>query len=350
MDKKTKIICTVSDRMCDESFIRSLYERGMNIVRINSAHTTLDGAQTIVDNVRNVSGDIRILIDTKGPEIRLTDTDIPDGIKVREGEIIEFRNNVGFNSSRRHLNTNCPTFVNDVPVGSSILIDDGSIGLLVTDKDDARLICRVMNQGIIKGRKSVNVPDVHISLPALTERDLMYVNWAVDQSLDYIVHSFVRTSEDLHEIRKVILQRQSEIQVISKIENQEGINNIDDILEHSYGIMIARGDLGVEIPIERLPVIQRRIVSKCHEKERMVIIATQMLHSMIENPRPTRAEVSDVANAIFQKVDAVMLSGETANGKYPLEAVDMMRKIIYEVENSYILCYLCDGKFNKHHA
>lgn len=350
MDKKTKIICTISDKMCDESFIRALFERGMDIVRINSAHTTLESAQTIVNNVRNVSGNIKILIDTKGPEIRLTETDIPDGIKVREGDIVEFRNNVGFNSSRRHLNTNCPTFVNDVPIGASILIDDGSIAFLVTDKDKERLVCQVMNPGIIKGRKNVNVPDVHISLPALTERDMMYVNWAVDQNLDYIAHSFVRTSEDLKEITRIITERHSDISVISKIENQEGIDNIEDILDHSFGVMIARGDLGVEIPLERLPIVQRSIVAKCHEKNRMVIIATQMLHTMIENPRPTRAEVSDVANAIFQRVDAVMLSGETANGKYPLEAVDMMRKIILEVENSYILCYLCGGKFKRNHA
>lgn len=338
MDKRTKIICTISDKMCDEGFIRALFERGMNIVRINSAHSTLDGAQMIVNNVRKVSDIIEILIDTKGPEIRLTDTDIPDGIKVREGETVEFRNNVGFNSSHRHLNTNCATFVEDVPVGASILVDDGTIGFLVTDKDEDRLICRVMNSGIIKSRKNVNVPDVYISLPALTERDVTYVRWALGMDLDYIAHSFVRNSTDLNEIRRLIDETGSGIRIISKIENQQGIDNIENILKHSYGVMIARGDLGVEVPMERLPVIQRTIVHKCHEMGRMVIIATQMLHTMIENPRPTRAEVSDVANAIYQHVDAVMLSGETASGRYPLEAVDIMRRIILEVENSYILC------------
>ena len=332
------IICTISDRMCDEAFIRALYERGMNIVRINSAHSTPEGAQMIVNTVRNVSDNIGILIDTKGPEIRLTDTDIPDGIKVREGETIEFRNDIGFISSRNHLNTNCATLVNDVPTGAFILIDDGSISMIVTDKDDYRLICRVLNPGIIKGRKSVNIPNVHISLPALTERDVRYVRWAIDQNLDYLAHSFVRTAQDLDEINKLISNYRSGIKVISKIENQQGIDNISEILEHSQGIMIARGDLGVEVPLERLPVIQRKIVHKCHEMDKMVIIATQMLHTMIENPRPTRAEVSDVANAIYQHVSAVMLSGETASGRYPLEAVDIMRRIILEVENSYILC------------
>ncbi len=324
--------------MCDHSFIRGLYERGMNIVRINTAHSSFEGAQMIVDTVRNISDEIDILIDTKGPEIRLTDTDIPDGIRVKEGETVEFRNNAGFNSSHKHLNTNCETFVNDVPVGASILIDDGTIGFLVTDKDSDRLICRVLNSGIIRSRKNVNVPNVHISLPALTERDVSYVRWAISQNLDYIAHSFVRTAEDLDEIRNMISGSRSDIQIISKIENQQGIDNIVGILEHSQGVMIARGDLGVEIPMERLPVIQRMIVHKCHEMGKMVIIATQMLHTMIENPRPTRAEVSDVANAIYQHVSAVMLSGETAYGKYPLEAVDIMRRIILEVENSYILC------------
>jgi pyruvate kinase len=338
MDKKTLIICTISDRMCDEPFIRALYERGMNIVRINSAHSTPEGAQMIVDTVRNVSDNIGILVDTKGPEIRLTDTDIPDGIKVREGETIEFHNDVDFLSSHNHLNTNCATLVNDVPVGASILIDDGSICMTVIDKDNDRLVCRILNSGIIKGKKSVNIPDVHISLPALTERDAAYVRWAIDQNLDYLAHSFVRNAQDLDEINHLIGERRSEIKVISKIENQQGIDNIDGILEHSHGIMIARGDLGVEVPLERLPVIQRKIVHKCHEKNKMVIIATQMLHTMIENPRPTRAEVSDVANAIYQHVSAVMLSGETASGTYPLEAVHIMGSVILQVESSYSLC------------
>lgn len=338
MNKRTKIICTISDQKCNSGLISSLYDRGMNIVRINSAHTTMAGAQMIVDTVRSISKDIQILVDTKGPEIRLTDTDIPDGIKVKEGDIMEFRNNVGFNSSHRYLNTNCASFVEDVPVGASILVDDGTIGFLVIDKGEDRLICRVMNSGIIRSRKNVNVPNVHISLPALTLKDISYVEWAMDQELDFIAHSFVRTSSDLEDIRNMIKEKGSGIEVISKIENQQGIDNVEDILEHSYGVMIARGDLGVEVPMERLPVIQRKIVRKCHDMGKMVIIATQMLHTMIENPRPTRAEVSDVANAIYQRVDAVMLSGETAFGKYPLEAVDIMRRIILEVEKSYILC------------
>lgn len=338
MDKRTKIICTIADNHCDVSFLRTLHEKGMDIIRINSAHSTLEGAQRIADNAREASEDIQLLIDTKGPEIRLTDTDIPDGIRVVRGDMMEFRNNAGFNSSFRYLNTNCSTFVEDVPTGARILVDDGTIEFLVIDKDETRLITKVMNSGIVRSRKNVNVPNVNISLPALTERDISYVRWAISQHFDYIAHSFVRTAEDLLEIKGIIHDTSSDIRLISKIENQQGIDNIEEILKDSYGIMIARGDLGVEIPIEILPVVQRQLVRKCHEADKMVIIATQMLHTMIENPRPTRAEVSDVANAIFQRVGAVMLSGETANGKYPTEAVDIMCRIIHEVEKFDYLC------------
>lgn len=338
MEKRTRIICTISDKMCDDSFIRALYERGMDIVRINSAHSSIHDSQRIVDVVRRISENIEILIDTKGPEVRLTDTDIPDGIRVKEGDVIRFCNDAGFVSSHKCLNTNCSSFVDDVPVGAFILIDDGSIAMTVTDKDNDKLICKVMNEGIIKSRKSVNVPNVNISLPALTEKDKAYVSWAIEQNLDFIAHSFVRSASDLDHIRGMISMAGSGIRLISKIENQQGIDNIDEILRHSHGVMIARGDLGVEVPLERLPIIQRMIVDKCHMNGKTVIIATQMLHSMIESPRPTRAEVSDVANAIYQHVDAVMLSGETANGKFPVEAVDIMRRIIIEVEKSYNLC------------
>ena len=328
--RRTKIICTIAGNRCDVDFLKSLHDRGMNIVRINSAHSTVEGAQMILDNVRKAAGDVKVLIDTKGPEVRLTETELADGIYLKEGVSVEFRDNVGFISSGKILNTNCSSFVKDVPVGASILIDDGTIRLTVIDKDEMRLICIVDVGGILKSHKGINVPNVHLSLPALTERDRTFITWAVSEGVDYLAHSFVRAASDLHEIREVL--GRSSIKLISKIENQQGIDNIEDILMLSYGIMIARGDLGVEVPMERLPVIQRDIVRRCQERDRMVIIATQMLHTMIDNPRPTRAEISDVANAIFQHVDAVMLSGETANGKYPLEAVDIMRRTIIEVE------------------
>lgn len=332
--KKTKIICTISDLNCEVGFIRSLYENGMNVVRINSAHATPEGAQKIVDNVRAVSDRIAILIDTKGPEVRLTKMQESEGIEVRIGRTLYIYDDPEGICSGDTLYTNCSTFVHDVPVGSRILIDDGSVELLVRNKTEERLECSVRNSGVIKGKKSVNVPNVYISLPALTDKDRMFVKWAVDNNIDFIAHSFVRTKEDILEIQKLLDEAKSHIKIIAKIENQQGIDNLEEILINCYGAMIARGDLGVEIPAERIPLLQRDIVNKCRAFRKPVIIATQMLHSMIENPRPTRAEVTDIANAIFQRTDAIMLSGETASGKYPVEAVSTMRKIAMEVEDS----------------
>lgn len=332
--KKTKIICTISDLNCEVGFLRSLYENGMNVVRINSAHATLEGAQKIVDNVRAVSDKIAILIDTKGPEVRLTGMSSPNGIEVRNGDILYIYDGAEEISSEDALYTNCSTFVHDVPVGSRILIDDGSVELLVRTKTEERLECNVRNAGVIKGKKSINVPNVHISLPSLTEKDRIFVHWAIENDIDFIAHSFVRTKKDVLDVQEILDKAGSHIKIIAKIENQQGIDNLEEILIHSYGAMIARGDLGVEIPAEKIPLLQKAIVQKCREYRKPVIIATQMLHSMIENPRPTRAEVTDIANAIFQRTDAIMLSGETASGKYPVESVTTMRKIASEVEDA----------------
>lgn len=334
--KKTKIICTISDTDSSIGFLRELYLNGMNVVRINSAHASIESAQHIVDNVRKVSDRIAILIDTKGPEVRLTAMENSVGFKVKAGDTVIFGNDPKSASSPLLLNTNCRSFVDDVPVGASILIDDGSVELDVVEKDDNRLICRAVDDGAIKGRKSVNVPGVHISLPALTEKDRTFVNWAIDADIDFIAHSFVRNKEDLLEIQEILDSRNSHIKIISKIENQQGIDNIDEILTHCYGVMIARGDLGVEIAAEKIPLIQKKLIQRCRVRKKPVIVATQMLHSMIENPRPTRAEVSDVANAIIQSADALMLSGETAAGKYPVEAVRTMTKIAVETEESIL--------------
>ncbi len=334
--KKTKIICTISDINCSEEFIRELYMNGMNVVRINSAHASIEGAQRIVDNVRKVSDKIGILIDTKGPEVRLTAMDSGVGFIVKTNDTLIFGNDPRKSCSSRMLQTNCATFVQDIPVGASILIDDGSIELRVVAKDEDRLECIAMNDGAIKGKKSVNVPGVHISLPALTEKDKVFLNWAVDAGIDFIAHSFVRNKEDLIEIQSILDERDSHIKIISKIENQQGIDNLDEILTHCYGVMIARGDLGVEIAAEKIPLIQKKLIQRCRMRKKPVIVATQMLHSMIENPRPTRAEVSDVANAILQSTDAIMLSGETASGNYPVEAVRTMSRIAVETEESIL--------------
>lgn len=330
--KKTKIICTVSDNNCDVGFIRSLYENGMDVVRLNSAHASLEGAAKVVENVRKVSDRIAILIDTKGPEIRLTAMDSTVGFVLKQGERIIFPDSTERSCTPTALYTNCVSFVADVQVGSHILIDDGSADLLVIEKHEDRLVCEAMNTAVIKGKKSINVPGVHINLPSLTDKDRAFIDWAIDADIEFVAHSFVRSKEDLREIREIIDRRKSHLKIISKIENQQGIDNLEDILDDCYGVMIARGDLGVEIPAERIPHIQKMIVQKCRARKKPVIVATQMLHSMIENPRPTRAEVTDVANAIAQSTDAIMLSGETAFGKYPVEAVRTMCRIAEESE------------------
>ncbi|MBD9133567.1 MAG: pyruvate kinase [Alistipes indistinctus] len=338
MKKRTKIIATISDQRCDVEFIRSLYEAGMNAARINSAHVTTESAAKVVENVRKVSDRIAIIIDTKGPEIRVTGMapGFETGIKVSRGDMIRIKGSeTNEPSNNEVVYVNDSSIYKDVPVGAAILIDDGELEMEVTEKKDDELICRVKNNGVIKPRKSVNIPNVPINLPSVTERDFEFINWAIDMDIDFIAHSFVRKKEDVLAVKKIIEERNSTIKIISKIENQEGVNNIDEILDETYGIMVARGDLGVEIPAERIPGTQRFLVNKCIESKIPVIIATQMLHTMISNPRPTRAEISDVANAIYQRADAVMLSGETANGDYPVEAVETMARVAAEVEKDH---------------
>ena len=330
--KKTKIICTLSDHRCDVDFLRSLYESGMDVVRLNSAHATIEGAQKIVDNVRKVSDKIAILIDTKGPEIRLTQMEDSAGFLLNEGSEIKIFSSTEGICDASGLYTNCKSFVKDVPVGAHILIDDGSADLLVVEKTEDHLVCKAQNTSVIKGRKSINVPGVSIELPSLTEKDKMFINWAIDADIEFVAHSFVRSKNDLAEINEIIASSNSHLKIISKIENQEGIDNLEEILNECYGVMIARGDLGVEIAAEKIPHIQKAMIQKCRARKKPVIVATQMLHSMIDNPRPTRAEVTDVANAIAQRADAIMLSGETASGKYPVEAVRTMCRIAQESE------------------
>lgn len=331
--KFTKIVATISDKRCDVDFIRELYEEGMNVVRMNSAHLDREGFMKIINNVRAVSHRIAILIDTKGPEVRTTVAE-NDGIILKTGDVVKVAGDASKISSNECIYVNYEYFVRDLKIGDDILIDDGEIDLKVTEKQDSYLVCEVLNDGKIGSRKSVNVPGVRINLPSLTEKDKTNILFAIEQNIDFIAHSFVRSKQDLHDIQEILDAHQSPIKVISKIENQEGVDNIDEILAHSYGIMVARGDLGIEVPQERIPGIQRRLIRKCVKAHKPVIVATQMLHSMIENPRPTRAEVNDIANAIYYRTDALMLSGETAYGKYPVEAVRTMAKIALEAEKT----------------
>lgn len=328
--KQTKIVASISDRRCDVDFIRQLFFAGMNVVRMNTAHATPDGIRTIIRNVRTVSPHIALMIDTKGPEVRTTGVDQP--IEYKTGDVVKIFGRPDMDSSHDIVNLSYPDIAKDVKVGDDILFDDGELDMKVMDIEGPTIVAQVQNDGVLGAHKSVNVPGEHIALPALTEKDHQNILLAIEEDIDFIAHSFVRSADDVLAIQKILDEHNSDIKIISKIENQEGVDNIDEIIDASYGVMIARGDLGIEVPIEKIPGIQRQIIRKCVMKKKPVIVATQMLHTMIKNPRPTRAEVTDIANAIYSYTDALMLSGETASGKYPLEAVKTMAAIAEQAE------------------
>ena len=334
MLKHTKIIATISDQRCEIDFIKSLYEAGMNVVRMNTAHLNEEGLSRIVNNTRAVSNQIGILIDTKGPEIRTTIAKEP--ILFKMGDRVKMIGDPAGETTRDCIYVSYQEFVQDLSVGCDILIDDGDLELKVIEANKDYLVCEVQNESTLGSRKSVNVPGMRVNLPSLTEKDIKNIHWAIDHDIDFIAHSFVRDKQDVLDVQKILDEAQSPIKIIAKIENQEGVDKIDEILEAAYGVMVARGDLGIEVPAERVPGIQRVLIRKCVEAKKPVIVATQMLHSMITNPRPTRAEVTDIANAIYYRTDALMLSGETAYGKYPLEAVQTMAKVAMEAEKTKI--------------
>ncbi|WP_088654993.1 pyruvate kinase [Geofilum rhodophaeum] len=331
MKKHTKIVATVSDLRCDVDFVKKLYKAGMNVVRMNTAHVDFEGLDRLVSNVREVSEKIALLMDTKGPEIRTTKCEDGD-IHLKTGEKVIIKGNPKGLSNKDVICVSYADITQDVGVGSHILFDDGEIDIVVEEVQGNELHCEVLNNGVLGSRKSVNVPGVRINLPSLTERDLEFIHYAIEKDIDFIAHSFVRNAQDVLAIQEILDAHDSQIKIIAKIENQEGVENIDEILEVVHGVMVARGDLGIEIPQERIPLVQRQLIRKCVEAKKPVIVATQMLHSMIKNPRPTRAEVTDVANAIYYRTDAIMLSGETAYGNYPIEAVKTMSSIAKEVE------------------
>ena len=325
--KQTKIVCTIAHNRCEKDFIKSLFDAGMNVARLNTAHIEIEDANYIVENIRSVSNRIGILIDTKGPEVRICNLETPLIISKGQEIIISVSENPG-----NGFMVNYENFVNEVPIGKDLLIDDGEIHLTVDSKNNDSLVCTATNSGEIKNKKSVNVPGVNLQMPSLTKKDAEFINWASKNEVEFIAHSFVRNNEDVMAVQKILDENNSPIKIIAKIENQEGINNLESILDSTYGIMVARGDLGIEVPAEDVPNLQKMMIQTAIKRVKPVITATQMLHSMIDNPRATRAEVSDVANAIYDGTDALMLSGETAYGNYAVEAVETMSKIARKVE------------------
>ena len=334
--KKTKIICTMGPNTNDRNLMKALAENGMDIARFNFSHGDYEEQKSRLDMLKSIREELDLpiaaLLDTKGPEIRTGLLKDEKKVTLKEGQtyILTTREIVGDDQIGFINYSGLPA---DVEAGNTILIDDGLIELKVQEVvNGTDIVCTVVNGGELGMRKGVNVPNVKIKLPALTEKDKADIRFGIEQGFDFIAASFVRTADAVREIRAMLDEAGSTIQIIAKIENAEGIENLDDIIEASDGIMVARGDMGVEIPAEQVPHIQKTIIRKCNLACKPVITATQMLDSMIRNPRPTRAEVTDVANAVYDGTDAVMLSGETAMGKYPVEALSMMASIVEETE------------------
>ena len=334
--KKTKIICTMGPNTNDRDLMKKLVEHGMDIARFNFSHGDHEEQKSRMDMLKAVREEVgkpvAILLDTKGPEIRTGL--LKDGKKVilEAGQLFTLTTEEIIGDNKK-VSITYDGLAEDVEIGTKILIDDGLIELEVKNITDTEMVCLVINGGELGQRKGVNVPNVPVRLPALTQKDKEDIVFGVEQGVDFIAASFVRSAEGILEIKALLKECNAPyIPIIAKIENGEGIKNIDEILHCADGIMVARGDLGVEIPAQELPYIQKWLIQKCNDNYKPVITATQMLDSMMRNPRPTRAEVTDVANAVYDGTDAVMLSGETAQGKYPLEALQMMTEIVKNTE------------------
>lgn len=334
--RKTKIVCTIGPASESLEKLKQLITAGMNVARLNFSHGDYEEHGARITNIRQAATELNktvaILLDTKGPEIRTGKLAV-EPIELVQDEFITLTTEEILGDKDR-ISVTYKELPSDVQVGSTILIDDGLIGLTVVEIQGTEIKCKIVNGGTIKSKKGVNVPGVSISLPGITEKDANDIRFGIEQGVDFIAASFVRKASDVLEIRKLLEEHSAKIQIISKIENQEGVDNLDSILEVSDGLMVARGDLGVEIPAEEVPLAQKLMIEKCNLVGKPVITATQMLDSMQRNPRPTRAEASDVANAIFDGTDAIMLSGETAAGKYPVESVLTMSRIAERTESA----------------
>lgn len=335
--RKTKIICTIGPASESREMLEKLAKAGMNVMRLNFSHGTYDEHLLKINTLQEVNAklgtDVAILLDTKGPEIRTGDFEGGVATFEEEQKVVICKEDILGTSEK--FTTTYKDLYRDVTVGSSILINDGQIELKVIDIVDTDIVCKCLNNGQVKNKRGINVPGIKLSFEYLSEKDREDIEFGCTQPINFIAASFVRRAQDIIDVKKLLVENQrSDIQVIAKIENGEGVKNVDEILDVADGIMIARGDLGVEVPAEDVPLIQKETIVKCNNRGKIVITATQMLESMQTNPRPTRAEVSDVANAIYDGTDAIMLSGESASGDYPVEAVETMDKIATKTEAS----------------
>ena len=333
--RKTKIICTMGPATDNEEVLRTLIENGMNVARLNFSHGTHEEQGKRMETIKRLRKELNkpvaIMLDTKGPEIRVRDFE--GGKVMLEADSLFTLTNKEMLGTPEKASITYKDLYKDVEKGTHILIDDGLVDMVVEKIDGEDIVCRVINGGQVANHKGVNVPGSHVNMPFLSKVDIEDVCFGISQEVDFVAASFVRSAADVNEMRKLLKDNGGEnIRIISKIENAEGLTNIDEIIEASDAIMVARGDMGVELPEEEVPIAQKIIIKKVYEAGKQVITATQMLDSMIKNPRPTRAETADVANAIYDGTSAIMLSGETAAGKYPVEAFLMMAKIAERTE------------------
>ena len=336
MKKKTKIICTIGPASENKDMMKKLAENGMDIIRLNFSHGDFEEHGNRIKNIREVNKElgtnIAILLDTKGPEVRLGEFE-NDSERYEKGDIVTIvREKILGTKERFHIQ--CPEIFDDLSIDGTILVDDGKCRLTVIDKKDGELTCRVENPHVLKSKKGCNLPGVKLSMPFVSAKDEADIRFGCRQGIDYIAASFTRRKEDILAIREILKEEgREDIRIIPKIENQEGFDNLREILEVSDGVMCARGDLGVDVSLELVPIYQKQIIRTANEMGKPVVTATHMLESMQGNPRPTRAEASDVANAILDGTDAIMLSGESAAGNYPIEAVQTMVKIATAIES-----------------
>ncbi len=329
--RKAKIVAKIADNKSDTAFLTPLFKAGVDVAWLNTAHQGEAEALEVINRIRSIAPHVAIMIDTKGPEIRTKNIDKP--IEVKAGDRVVFTGDTTFIGDNV-IQVSYSNFHNEVPVGKSVLYDDASIETVVIEKLERGLLCEVKSSGLIKNKKSLNIPDVHIALPSLTDKDKAFIRFCAKNDIDYIIHSFVRNKEDILDIRAILKEFPSyNGKIISKIENREGFDNLREILDHCDGLMVARGDLGAEVMLEELPFMQKKMVEMALQMGKYSIVATQALDSMIKNPRPTRAEVTDVANAILDGSSAVSMSGETAYGDYPIEATTMMGRIMKYTES-----------------
>lgn len=336
--KKTKIICSIGPASVNPDVMEKMAIAGMNVARINFSHATLEEKQSVVASVKEVrkrtGSNIAILYDTKGPDFR-TGIVPEEGINLVDGESIRIvKEDIIGDASR--ITVNYKDTLDRIEVGNTVLLDDGLMRLEVISKENDGITCKIINGGLLKSRKGVNVPGVDLGVPFLSEQDREDIIYACQHEGDFLALSFVSSKEDILEVREILKEyHREDLKLISKVESSAAITNLDDIIEYSDGIMVARGDLGVEVPMAELPILQKLMVQKCREYGKICIVATEMLASMYTNARPTRAEVSDIANAVLDGTDAVMLSGETTIGKYPVEAVEYMANTCLEAEKAY---------------